>query len=67
MNSEQPEVRALRVEVATKKKKATKRQVQEAIEKRLASEPTDLFEKSNNVVLLIQHQVAGGGGDGSSE
>ena len=59
MESDKPELRALRVEVATKEKKATKRQVQEAIEKRLASEPTDLFEKFNNVVLLVQHQQRG--------
>jgi hypothetical protein len=59
MLPEDPEFPALRVEVETKGDEVTAEQVQEAIRRRLASEPTDLFEKNSSVVLLIQHQVGG--------
>jgi len=59
MIPEQPEFPALLVRVETQTDKVTAKEIQEAIQRRLASEPTDLFVKNSSVVLLVQHQVRG--------
>ena len=55
----EPEFPALRIEVETQTDKVTAKEIQEAIQRRLASEPTDLFVKNSSVILLVQHQVGG--------
>ena len=57
MESEKPDVPALRVEVEGPLDELTAETIAEAIKRRLAAEPTDLFEKDDTLVLLVQHQV----------
>jgi hypothetical protein len=59
MVPENPEFAALQVIIETETDKVTAEDVEKAIRRRLASEPTDLFVKNSTVVLLVQHQVRG--------
>ena len=59
MDSENPEVPALRVEVTGPRNEVTAEKIADAIKRRLAAESTDLFEKDDTLVLLVQHQVSG--------
>jgi hypothetical protein len=59
MEPVKPEVPALRVEVEGPLDELTAGKVAEAIKQRLATESTDLFEKDDTLVLLVQHQVRG--------
>lgn len=50
---------ALRVEVRGPRKLVTTKKVEQAIHKKLAAEPTDIFAHTDSLILLVQHQIGG--------
>ena len=54
----QERVQAIKIRV----KGRTRKDIEEAIREKLSAEPTDLFGRGNDLVLVIQHHVGGGGG-----